>query len=226
MAVIKKLYLVSYNIGLWLCWARVALLTAQSLALRDFSDVAMRNYWAVIGVPVMIAQTLAIMEVVHAALGLVRSPPAVTALQVFSRLQIVWVIWYGIPATRDVVYLLVTVVAWTVIELIRYLFYAADIVGQCPFILKWARYTGFIVLYPMGIYGEVRSMVHAMPYMLADARYLAFPSPMPNAYNFEVNVYYLYVFALLLYVPGSIHLYRYMLSQRKKKLYHEKERKD
>ena len=35
-------------------------------------------------------QTLAILEIIHAALGLVRSPLGTTAMQVFSRLALVW----------------------------------------------------------------------------------------------------------------------------------------
>jgi hypothetical protein len=42
-----------------------------------------------------IFQSLALLEVVHAAVGLVRSNPVLTFLQVLSRLLVVWVINYN-----------------------------------------------------------------------------------------------------------------------------------
>jgi hypothetical protein len=46
--------------------------------------------WAVFGMPLMIVQTTMAFEIVHAMLGMVRSPVFVTTLQVMSRL---WVIY-------------------------------------------------------------------------------------------------------------------------------------
>ena len=42
----------------------------------------------------LIFQTAAILEVVHAALGLVRSNPMLVLFQVLSRLAVVWIVCY------------------------------------------------------------------------------------------------------------------------------------
>ena len=87
----KDLYLVAYNSACCVGWAVVWILTLASLydsivgqsipplqaAERVYADVAL---W------LQISQTAALLEIVHAALGLVRSPVMVTAMQVMSRI--------------------------------------------------------------------------------------------------------------------------------------------
>ena len=59
------------------------------------------DFWALIGTPLKVVQTAAVMEIVHSMLGLVRSPVMTTGLQgtfcflhfshsVFSRVMLVW----------------------------------------------------------------------------------------------------------------------------------------
>ena len=49
-----------------------------------------------------IFQTLAILEIVHAGIGFVRSPVATTATQVFSRVVVVWTILYKVPTVSEI----------------------------------------------------------------------------------------------------------------------------
>lgn len=46
------------------------------------------------------AQSAAVLEVLHAFVGLVRSPWLVTALQVFSRYGVLWGVLYVVPETQ------------------------------------------------------------------------------------------------------------------------------
>ena len=48
------------------------------------------------------AQTAAVMEVIHAALGIVRSPVMVTATQVASRIWILWGIVDAVPEATTI----------------------------------------------------------------------------------------------------------------------------
>ena len=50
--------------------------------------------------PVRYAQTAALLEIAHAAVGLVRAPVALTAVQVFSRVNVVWGILAMVPGAR------------------------------------------------------------------------------------------------------------------------------
>ncbi|RXM32863.1 Vacuolar protein sorting-associated protein 16-like [Acipenser ruthenus] len=60
---------------------------------------------------------------------------------------------------------LLFVVAWTVTEIIRYSFYTFSLLNHLPYLIKWARYTLFIVLYPMGVTGELLTIYAALPYV-------------------------------------------------------------
>lgn len=46
------------------------------------------------------------------------------------------------------------VFAWSLTEVIRYSFYAANLLGHEPYALLYLRYTTFYVLYPLGAASE------------------------------------------------------------------------
>ena len=50
--------------------------------------------------------------------------------------------------------------SWSVVEIIRYSFYAIGLVNKAmiPKSLFWLRYSAFIVLYPSGISGAIPSL--------------------------------------------------------------------
>lgn len=45
-------------------------------------------------------------------------------------------------------------VHWAVVDLIRYPFYLLNMVRACPPLLKWMRYSEFIVMYPISFTSE------------------------------------------------------------------------
>nr|XP_031857187.1 uncharacterized protein CI109_007411 [Kwoniella shandongensis]KAA5524259.1 hypothetical protein CI109_007411 [Kwoniella shandongensis] len=109
-------------------------------------------------------QTLAVLEVVHAALGWVRSPVGTVASQVASR---VWTVWGVVEAVPEVTHsspLFTTMLfAWSLTEVIRYTFYALSLLSiQSPF-LNYLRYTTFIPLYPLGAGSEAFLSFSTLP---------------------------------------------------------------
>lgn len=46
------------------------------------------------------------------------------------------------------------VLAWSATEVIRYTFYALNLLGLNPYVLLWLRYTTFFILYPIGASSE------------------------------------------------------------------------
>ena len=46
------------------------------------------------------------------------------------------------------------VLAWSVTEIIRYSFYACNLLGKNPYVLLYLRYTTFYILYPLGASSE------------------------------------------------------------------------
>jgi very-long-chain (3R)-3-hydroxyacyl-CoA dehydratase len=77
----------------------------------------------------------------------VKSPVSTTAIQVFTRVIQVWMIWYNFPAsTAASQAFFVLVVAWAVADSIRYLYLALNLHGKAPKTLVWLRYVQIVGL--------------------------------------------------------------------------------
>ncbi|KAK9475173.1 tyrosine phosphatase-like protein [Dipodascopsis tothii] len=109
-------------------------------------------------------QTGALLEVVHAAVGLVRSPLATTAIQVASRILLVWGVVYLFPLAGKSPAYTSMILAWSVTEIVRYAYYAFNLRGSVPRTLTWLRYNTFYVLYPIGVASEMLVMIAALPF--------------------------------------------------------------
>ncbi|EEB06257.1 phosphoprotein phosphatase [Schizosaccharomyces japonicus yFS275] len=146
-------------------------------------------------------QTLAIAEVVHCMIGFVRSSVVTTAIQVASRVLLVWGVCYPFPeVVRDSPIYLSMIFAWSVTEVIRYTFYACNLAKNVPATLLWLRYSAFIVLYPIGAGSEFLLVLKTLR--------TAVSSWFPNKIIWPL--------ILVIYPPGLWHMYTYMLSQRRK----------
>ncbi|MCJ8732477.1 hypothetical protein PDJAM_G00211770 [Pangasius djambal] len=115
---------------------------------------------------------------------------------------------------------LLFVVAWTITEIIRYSFYTFSLLNHLPYLIKWARYTFFIVLYPMGVTGELLTIYAALPYVQKTGLYSV---TLPNKYNFSFDYYTFLILTMVSYIPLFPQLYFHMLRQRKKVLGHVEE---
>ncbi|KXZ56690.1 hypothetical protein GPECTOR_1g621 [Gonium pectorale] len=189
------------------------------------------DLWKVVELPLKVSQTAAILEVVHSAVGLVRSPVMITGMQVASRLWVLWGIINpeqalttggavslgakvgGVPLQLNLATLLA---AWSITEVVRYSFFAIkEISGSVPYPLLWLRYSTFIPLYPIGVASELSMARLALPSIWA--RHL-WSIDMPNAFNFAFDYPIVCVLVVISYLPGLPQLYFYMLAQRKKVL--------
>lgn len=177
------------------------------------------------------AQSAAILEVLHAVFGIVRSPAMVTATQVASRLWIVWGILNAAPLSTTTKSLVLVdlpgplprlalsfhtlIFAWGITEIIRYSFFAFKEAGLQPFFLLWMRYSGFIILYPLGVSSELAMVFLALPYLKESRKWCY---DMPNALNIGFEYWIACLLGIAAYIPGFPQLYFYMVSQRKKVL--------
>jgi len=96
-------------------------------------------------------QTLALVEIVHAATRLVRASPVTTAIQVVGKNLVVWTVMVAFPETvvgadgrggaAGVWPFVGCVVFWGVSEVVRYGYFVVLLVmGDAPRWLKWLRY--------------------------------------------------------------------------------------
>ncbi|OJJ89086.1 protein tyrosine phosphatase-like domain-containing protein [Aspergillus glaucus CBS 516.65] len=219
---LTRLYLFTYNALAFTLWATsttyAVLLLTQQTPLPTIFNKIYNPY-------LLTAQSLAILEILHSLLGLVRAPVMTTLMQVASRLLLVWGIMYpfgdhsaawsgskivggvGEAQLGDYAFL-GCLGAWGVTECIRYGFFALQVGGVgVPGWWTWlSRYNTFYVLYPLGISSECTMVVKALK----------------PAAEFHPAFWWFLVVVLGIYVPGSYILYTHMIAQRRKVLKKQK----
>lgn len=192
---LKSKYLILYNLISALLWLAVLSRVVVLNSLVGFEQV-----YEGVGKFTQLTQTMAILEILHSAIGLIRAPLLTTLLQVASRLLLVWGVLEPFPELGVSPAYSSMLVAWSVTEVIRYSYFAFNLNGFNPAIITWLRYNTFYVLYPVGICSECWLV------------YLAL-SPAEKIHQaFKI----FYQGCLLIYTPGSYILYTHMISQRKK----------
>jgi len=202
-------YLVLYNFFMTLGWSFTFIVSFAHFVV-DESYIGMYDACKV---PLYIFQTGAVLEIVHAAVGMVRSNPVITALQVYSRVFLVWGICHSFPQIQNTVAVPMFLFAWSVTEIIRYSYYTYGLLGASPAVLVWCRYTLFIILYPIGVTGELLTIYWALPAMRESGRYSL---PMPNSLNFGFDYASFCILTMISYIPVFPQLYLHMFAQRKK----------
>jgi very-long-chain (3R)-3-hydroxyacyl-CoA dehydratase len=214
----KQKYLLSYNVVCLALWSTVtlrAILLIPTLLAHD----KLHGLFEALFPLLKWTQTLALLEIVHSLAGLVRASPITTAMQVASRIIVVWGVLtlypqvvaakntWGRPAPgpNGGPYPFAGILmAWGITEIIRYGFfvYKEGISSRTPSWLTWLRYNTFFILYPVGITSECWLM------------YLA----LTPAQKEEKGVDWILKAILFIYVPGSYILYTHMMAQRRKVL--------
>lgn len=208
---LRRIYLVFYNWILFFGWFQVFY-----LAVKTLTESGHESVYAAVEKPLILAQSAALLEIIHSLAGIVRSPVTATLPQVASRIYVTWGILHSFPEIRTHFFVGSLVISWSITEIIRYAFFGfKEALGSAPSWLLWLRYSTFLVLYPAGISSEVGLIYNALPYLRESEKYSI---RMPNKWNFSFDYYYGALLILGFYVPGSPHLYGYMLSQRKKAL--------
>ncbi|KAJ9110645.1 hypothetical protein QFC19_001474 [Naganishia cerealis] len=116
-----------------------------------------------LGPIVVWTQTAALLEVVHAATGAVRSSPVTVGMQVASRVWMVWGVVEQRPETHANPLFTSMILAWSITECTRYAFYLLALLHLEPRALLWARYNLFYILYPLGAGSEAFLMRSVLP---------------------------------------------------------------
>lgn len=196
-------YLFLYNMIQWGGW----LMIFTDLILSGLTLSGMRQ--------VYFFQMLALLEIVHAVIGLVGSNITTTTIQVLGRLQVLYV-HFQVTEARESFGVYPMVLAWTLVELVRYLYLALKVVKLEPFILLWLRYSLFYVLYPLGVYGEMKVLYDAIPGIEKASLHTV---NLPNAWNASFNfALYIKIFLVFAYLPGLANQYLHMMNQRRRAL--------
>ncbi|KAJ1650260.1 hypothetical protein IWQ61_008890 [Dispira simplex] len=200
-----QVYLLAYNVVSATSWAWLLWVTMITLATSGWSHQAV--YDAVVG-PLTMIQFSMLLDVVHAVLGFVRTPIVTSIIQVASRVLIVVLTlqWFNVPAVTQSTAVSTMLIAWSATEVVRYSYYALNLLGMQSDLLTWARYTFFFVLYPLGAGSEATLLYKTLP----------------TVKLYSVLLYITFWFLLTLYLPLFPQMYFHMIGQRKKVLQRSK----
>lgn len=125
-------------------------------------------------------------------------------MQVSSRFALVWGAVHLYPSVATSPAYSSMLLAWSTTEVIRYLFFALSLSGGYePALLQWLRYSGFYVLYPVGISSELWEL------------FLAFGLARKEQ---DVVRWGAIAVVMATYLPGAPKLYGHMMRQRRKVL--------
>eukprot|EP00116_Pleurobrachia_bachei_P009663 sb/3469925/ len=204
---LSKVYLLLYNCCLACGWSIVLYQAIQELATAQNPTYVYERCQ----VALKISQTLALLEIFHAVVGLVRSSPFTTFVQVF----VLWLVLDPVSEVHGYSNVPMMIIAWCVAEIVRYWYYALSLVDKVPYFLTWCRYSFFTFLYPIGVSGELLTIFSILPMITATGM---FSLALPNKWNFSFNYPIFLMIYMMGYVPYLPKLYMHMLKQRSKML--------
>ena len=150
----------------------------------------------------------------HSLFGIVKSSIFATSIQILGRIIIVVILQF-FPSALSKGYLLIYF-AWALVEIIRYLYYIFSLLQKelsnfnIPYLLIWCRYSFFIVLYPIGVSGEMLTVWNAKKDF---NKYIIYKGD-----KFSVTVANFIYPIWILYIPALFYLYGYLFKQRNKVL--------
>ncbi|CAH2282331.1 very-long-chain (3R)-3-hydroxyacyl- dehydratase 1 [Pelobates cultripes] len=214
LSTLATAWLTFYNIAMTAGW----LVLAIAMARFYLEKGTHKGLYKSIQKTLKFFQTFALLELVHCALGLVRTSVLATGVQVSSRIFMVWLITNSIRQIQNEESVLIFLVVWTMTEITRYSYYTFNLLNHLPYFIKWARYNLFIVLYPIGVAGELLTIYAALPYVRRSGMYSL---RLPNKYNVSFDYYYCLLIVMCTYIPLFPQLYFHMLRQRRKVLHGE-----
>ncbi|XP_008832119.1 very-long-chain (3R)-3-hydroxyacyl-CoA dehydratase 1 isoform X1 [Nannospalax galili] len=207
-------WLTFYNIAMTAGW----LVLAIAMVRFYMEKGTHRGLYKSIQKTLKFFQTVALIEIVHCIIGIVPTSVLVTGVQVSSRIFMVWLITHSIKPIQNEESVVLFLVSWTVTEITRYSFYTFSLLDHLPYFVKWARYNFFIILYPVGVAGELLTIYAALPYVKKSGM---FSIRLPNKYNVSFDYYYFLLITMASYIPLFPQLYFHMLRQRRKVLHGE-----
>ncbi|KAL3850707.1 hypothetical protein ACJIZ3_012589 [Penstemon smallii] len=178
----QSLYLFSYNLFQAIGWA----LSLFRILSNFFSTNSVYGAYSSAGELICLLQTVAFLEVIHGAIGIVPSGVLLPLMQWGGRTHFLLAIVRQIHEVQELPPVFITFVAWSISEVIRYSHYALNSIGSPPSWITWIRYNAFIVLYPIGVFpGEMWLMYQALPFIKKERLYA---DNLPFSYYYFVVV--------------------------------------
>ncbi|XP_028775749.1 very-long-chain (3R)-3-hydroxyacyl-CoA dehydratase 2 [Neltuma alba] len=170
---LSTLYLLAYNSLQAIGWT----FSLLAILINLLSTRSVAGTYASSGKLISLLQCTAVLEVIHGAIGIVPSGVLLTLMQWGGRVHFLLAVVDKVHEVQGSPSVFITLLAWSISEVIRYSHYAFNCIGSCPPWITYLRYTGFIVLYPLGIGPGESESLSTFPCF-----YLLFP------YEFAIHI--------------------------------------
>ncbi|CAN0853992.1 Very-long-chain (3R)-3-hydroxyacyl-CoA dehydratase 2 [Linum grandiflorum] len=133
MAVFTKLYLLAYNSIQAIGWA----ISLGRILTSLFATGSVAGAYASAGDLICCLQSIAFLEIIHGALGIVPSGVLFPLIQWAGRSHCVLAVVRKLVEVQEFPAVFITFTAWSIAETIRYSHYALNCIGNCP---SWVVY--------------------------------------------------------------------------------------
>jgi very-long-chain (3R)-3-hydroxyacyl-CoA dehydratase len=177
-----------YNFSQAISWSLLIPLLLCSFCNEKIFHIEITTHIVIL---LRIVQTIQILDIYFAFKGVTPNLFG-SLLQVVGRLIVTWLI---IDRHTSLNILVNVLIPWSFAEVIRFLYYL-DIDYRGKRVIPWLRYNAFIVLYPIGVFGEVRAIEEKRS-------------------QSSINSIFFFVLEFTI-IGGLFFLYYYMLRQRRK----------
>ena len=167
------------------------------------------------------------LEIIHTLVGLAKGSPVTSFMQVFGKSIVFFVFLNSKDVPSEVTSSWtsgILLLAWSWGDSLRFLFYLQNQLGFNLRLIVWLRYSGWIILYPVGILAEGVTLLLNI-YSLKKTERLSYS--LPNQLNISFDpVSAIYVYVCLILPLGGFKMLSYMWSQRIKALSGQSIKKD
>lgn len=202
-------FLIVYNLVQFLGFSWI--FVNMTVRLFIFGQDSLYDTFHTISDVMFFCQILAVVEVLNAAFGIIRTGVFPTLIQVVGRNFILFIIFGSLEEMHHQPVVFFVFYLWSAIEIVRYPFYMLGCVNTEWKTLTWLRYTIWIPLYPLGALSEAVAVIQSIP--IFDKTKL-FSIPLPKAIGTSVSFsYFLYFYLVLMFLGLSINL-RHLYKQR------------
>lgn len=209
---VRVFYLIIYNLmqaGLFLYIVLVLLSRLFFHGTDAFADA----YDSVSDV-LASCQLAAILEVINPILGIVKTGVVAPFMQVFGRNMVLFLVVVAHKELHQQAVVYGLFLVWSLIEVVRYPFYASQVINKRIEPLIWLRYTMWIPLYPLGIFFEGTLVWRAIPLLEKSER---FSIRLPNAFNFSFSFAWFLRVYLVLLIAGGWYMMKHMYILRRRR---------
>lgn len=211
---VKKVYLAFYNFFQFIGYTYI-LIVMGIRYYRDGPDSMAGTYQAV-GSAMKFCQLMQILEVMHPLFGYTKGGILPPFMQVSGRSFMLFAMIDAELRMQDKPVVFYLFFVWSLVEVVRYPYYIAQVYKKDIGILTWLRYTMWIPLYPLGFLCEGVIILRNIPYFEETQK---FTVSLPNSWNFAFHFpSIMRLYLLVLFFPAMFTLMSHMYRSRIQKL--------